>query len=244
MKKYIFFGALAIGAALLTLSFTNTTIHGEGKMITAAADVPSFNAVEIDIPMQVTIIVEDGVRPTAAFSTYENILGHIKTKVENNTLIIYCEPGYSLTLDRSDLTAQIKLPAINGLAIHGSSKAAINGNVRGDKFSVDITGSGSVIVSDLNVNNFSSEISGSGKVAVNGGNVAHSRYEISGSGHIMAFGLQTKEASASISGSGSSEVAASDKLSVHISGSGSLRYKGHPVVSKEISGSGSVRGMD
>ena len=240
MKAFILVAALA--ASVLTLSFvcTNHVVRGNGKMTTAHPDVTSFDAIEIAFPMKAGISVQDGATASVQYDGDENILSYIKTKVRNHTLVIYCDDNLSFR-DGSDVTANIKIPAITALSLSSSERAIISGNIKSPKFKLDISGSGSTSIENLNVADFESDISGSGSIDVNGGSVNKAQYEISGSGRVRAYPLQANEVYASISGSGKTEVSATQKLSIDISGSGTIRYKGRPdIVKQDISGSGSL----
>jgi len=234
---------LTVSVAVAFASFTSCRLNvlkGEGKQITATPAVASFNALDIDVSLKAAIHVAPGAQPGVQLKSYGNILQHIKTKIENNTLRIYSDLDETWTINDDDITAEITMPAISGLSLSGSPDAAITGNVTGSSFKIDISGSSDVVVDNLNVDNFSVVVAGAGDIQVKGGAVKHATYEIDGAGDIKAFPLQTDETSATISGAGTSNVTALHQLTANINGAGTIKYKGHPSITREVSGVGTV----
>jgi len=240
MNKNILSIVLIIAANVLCASCRMNILKGEGKIITTTPEVASFNALDIDVSLKAVINVQPGSQPGVQFKSYENILKHIKTKIENNTLRIYTDLDETWTLSDDDITAQITMPSITSLSLSGSPDAEVNGNITGSDFKVDISGASNVKIDNVNVDNFSVIVSGAGDVAVKGGAVKHASYEINGAGDLKAFPLQADETSATISGAGTSKVTALQKLTANINGAGTIKYKGHPVVTKDVSGIGTI----
>ena len=217
------------------------TLKGSGNKTTANPTVASFNAVDINIPLKLDITVQAGSQPGVQLSGYENVIKHIKTKVENNTLIITTDLDDTWTIDGDGITAQITLPAIIGLSLTGSPDADVHGNITGSTFDIDVSGASKITIDNINVDSFSMQVSGAGDLWVKGGAVKYAEYEISGAGDVKAFPLQSAETVASISGAGTGEVTALQKLTANISGAGTVKYKGHPSVTQDVSGAGAVK---
>jgi len=240
MNKNILRVAASIAIVLFFTSCRMNVLKGEGKMVTTTPAVASFNALDIDVSLKAVINVQPGVQPGIQFKSYENVLKHVKTKIENNTLRIYSDLDETWTMSDDDITAEITMPSISGLSLSGSPDAQITGNITGSDFKLDISGSSDVKVDNINVDNFSVVISGAGDIDVKGGAVKHATYEIDGAGDLRAFPLQSDETSATISGAGTSAVTALQKLSASINGAGTIKYKGHPVITKDVSGVGTI----
>ena len=240
MQKYLLQAACFITIVLLASSCGTNTLKGEGKKTEVTPAVATFNAISIEVSLQSVIDVREGAQPAVQLSGYENVLAHIKTKVENNTLRIYTDLDDSWTMDSEDINARITVPSLTALTLQGAPGADIHGAVTSSDFKLDISGAAHVNIDNIVVDNFHSTVSGAADITVKAGTVKKAEYEISGAGKIKAYPLQAAELTASISGAGTSEVTASQKLTASISGAGSIRYKGHPVISKEVSGVGSI----
>ena len=230
-----------VGALCTFLSSCKINVmKGEGPKGTATPAVASFNAIDIDLSIKANINVQAGAQPGVQLNGYENLLKHIKATVKDNTLHITSDLDEMWTISGNDVVAEITLPSLNALSLSGAPDADIHGNITGNTFNLDISGSSKVVIDNINVDTFASDASGVARITVNGGAVRKATYELSGAGTINAFPLQADETEASISGTGKSEVTALKKLDASISGAGSIKYKGHPSVSQDVSGVGSI----
>ena len=241
MKKQLFLLPVLAMLILMTASCRRNMLRGEGSKSSATPSVAGFNAVDIDLPIKANITVGSGAQGSIQLNGYENIIKHIKTKTENNTLYISSDLDETWEIDCEGVTAEITLPALTALSLTGAPDANIHGNIAGPGFQLDISGASNVVIDNINVDSFSSSVSGAADIEVKAGTVKTADYEVSGAGKIKAFPLQTTETSASISGAGESEVSASGKLTASISGAGIIRYKGHPAITQEVSGVGTVK---
>jgi len=231
---------------LLVIAFFNSSckmnvLKGEGKKTTTAPEVPSFNAIDIAVSVKTVINIKDAAQPGVQLTGYENVLKHIKTKVENNKLRIYDDLDETWTMDSDDMLLVITMPSITALTLEGSPDADVHGNITGQEFKLDISGASDVKIDNVNVTDFSITVSGAGDVDVMGGAVKHAEYEINGAGDLRAFPLQAAETVATISGAGTSEVTALQKLTANINGAGTIKYKGHPAISQNVSGVGTIK---
>jgi hypothetical protein len=225
---------------LLFASCRINVLRGEGQQVTSNPQVAAFNAIDLDVSLKAVINIQPGSQPGIQFKSYENILKHIKTKVEGGTLRIYSDLDDTWTMSGDDVAMQITMPSISGLSLSGSPDAVINGNITGSDFKLDISGASDVKIDNVNVDNFAVTVSGAGDIEVKGGAVKHASYDINGAGTLKAFPLQADEASATISGAGTSTVTALNKLTANINGAGTIRYKGHPTITQQVSGVGTI----
>jgi hypothetical protein len=240
MRKLLLSGLFLTGAMIFSSSCRMNTLKGEGAKGSVSPAVSAFNAIEIELPVSAAITLKDGSQPGVQLNGYENVIRHIKTKVQNNTLHVYSDLDETWNIDCKGITLQITLPTLEAVKLSGAPDAEIHGTITGHKFSADISGAGKVAIDNINVDNFSTEVSGAGSVEVRGGMVKNATYEISGAGKISAFPLQVNEATASISGAGKGEVTAQQRLTASVSGAGAIKYKGHPAITKDVSGAGSI----
>ena len=198
-----------------------------------------FDKIIIEAPVDATINIVSGSQSSVSLTGYANLIPFVKMKVEGRVLHIYREKEAWIRTDK-DLQATITMPSIVGIDISGGRNVIVHGTVGGDKFDVEVAGSGTVEVDSVNVNNMHFEVAGSGDITVKSGFAKTIHHEIAGSGEVHTDGMNSENAKVEIAGSGTVDVMASQKLDIDIAGSGEVNYKGHPVISKSIAGSGDI----
>jgi len=174
-----------------------------------------FDRVSIAGSFEVEVRSGDTSAPEVVIDADENLLPFIETIVDSGTLKVRVRRGYRISPRPRVLVRAADLSRI-GLA--GSSDVVASG-LSGERFSIDIAGSGSVRAD---------------------GDVGAVSVDIAGSGDVRIVGLQAREASVSIAGSGDVELTSHESLKVSIAGSGDVRYAGNPRVSQRVAGSGHI----
>jgi hypothetical protein len=105
---------------------------------------------------------------------------------------------------------------------------------------IGLSGSGKLIMENVNQPDLDFRISGSGSVRAQG-TVDHATISVAGSGDARLADLAMKELTAKISGSGKVEAAPKDAADIKISGSGDVRLLSRPThLSSRVSGSGRI----
>jgi Putative auto-transporter adhesin, head GIN domain len=105
---------------------------------------------------------------------------------------------------------------------------------------ISLSGSGKLIMENVNQPDLDFRISGSGTVRAQG-TVDHATISVAGSGDARLADLAMKELTAKISGSGKVEAAPKDAADIKISGSGDVRLLSRPThLSSRVSGSGRI----
>jgi hypothetical protein len=105
---------------------------------------------------------------------------------------------------------------------------------------IGLSGSGKLIMENVNQPDLVFSISGSGAVRAQG-TVDHATIRVAGSGDARLADLAMKELTAKISGSGNVEAAPKDAADIHISGSGDVRLLSHPTrLTSHVAGSGRI----
>jgi hypothetical protein len=171
----------------------------------------------------------------------KDVLEEIETSVSGNRLNIKRE-NWHFNFDNEKVTINLTMPEIEGLGVSGSGKAQIMDQVRSDALSLNVSGSGKLITSDLNADDLDCGISGSGDIILgSGGSVDNGEISISGSGSFSGEAIEIDHLEVSISGSGNCRCRAGDSLLAHVSGSGNVTYSGNPKVDARVSGSGHIR---
>ena len=182
MYKRLLFYACFAGIITFCASCRMNTLKGEGNKTTVDPTVAKFDALEVDIPIKVTVNMVAGTQPGIQLIGYENVIKHITTKVENNTLVLSTDLDDTWKIDGDGITVTVTMPAIIGLALSGSPDADIHGNIVGSTFDIDVSGASSINLDNVNVDSFSIEVSGAGSLNINAGTVKYAEYEIEGAG--------------------------------------------------------------
>ena len=127
------------------------------------------------------------------------------------------------------------------------SRSTGSGSARGDargegEFTAEVSGSGSLTLTNVDATSVTARLNGSGNAPMSG-TAAAQTVELSGSGGYDGANLTTGDATVTVSGSGDASVNVTDRLTAGISGSGSIDYTGSPdAVDRSISGSGDITG--
>lgn len=213
MKQLLFI----LATVSLVTSCSKDVIKGSGNIATQTRNVPVFHSVEThyDIAANIRYGASQEVQATG----YENLLNVLETTVENGVLKLKFNQRYN-TVRNGNIVANITLPAVRKVTIHGSGDITVSNFTNGTAFSALIHGSGNIKVQNSSFQTASARIHGSGD--------------------IEARTLQAKEATADVYGSGDIFIAVTDKLKATIHGSGSVSYWGSPTVETALHGSGRV----
>ena len=209
---------LAAGMLALFSSCEKDTIIGGGTVKTEDREVSDFTKVAVE--GSTNIHITKGSSFDLSVKAYQNLLPYLKTRVENNTLIVKYENSTSVGNDNSQVF--ITMPVLEGLSATGSGDIDVKGVFE-------------------HTPDFDAHISGSSDISIEHARAENLVLSISGSGDFKSFGLSIEEANVSISGSGEVEITVNKKLKANISGSGNVFYKGNPImIDNNISGSGKV----
>ena len=218
MKQIIFSIALTIFASSLQaggFSLFHKGIKGSGDLKSETRQVDNFTRIKMVGAFDVFVTVGKEQSITLTFD--DNLLDNILTEVQGKTLILESEESYS---SRKNCKIEITVPELEY---------------------VKLSGSGDIVVSELNSDMFEYELSGSGDLTAEG-KVKDLEINLSGSGDIDTHKLIAEDVYAKISGSGDIKVYASNRFDGKVSGSGDIVYYGNPkYTDKKVSGSGSIR---
>ncbi|HXG82909.1 MAG TPA: head GIN domain-containing protein [Pyrinomonadaceae bacterium] len=223
MKK---FGLIVFGAALVIGvifaggcgfgGFTNYKgIQGSGTVKSEARDVSGFTKIEASgaVNLDITAQKDFGVSVEAD----GNLLGHIKTEVDGDTLKIFPESGIST---KNKINVKISMPEIKDLDVSGASTAVVS-NISSDK--LDLTASGA---SKIKIQGQAKDLSS----------------DASGASGIDAENLTVENADIEASGASSATVSAANELKADASGASSIYYTVEPKnIKQNSSGASSVK---
>ncbi len=190
-------------------------IEGSGNVKSETRSVVEpFRAMDVSGAYDVNVACGETLR--VEISADDNLLPHIRTKVEGGVLIIDSDKAFCT---QNRLTVNLSIPNIETISLSGAIDLSIRG-VDNSNLGVYLKGSGSVYAS--------------GRTAVF---VA----EASGASNFNARDLECGTVRVKISGASEAVVHAAETLDAEISGAGELIYYGDPkTVSKKISGAGEL----
>jgi hypothetical protein len=208
---------LALAATFSFAACTKDAIRGSGTISTREIPVAAFTAVESHYDIKA--IIRYGSTPNVKATGYDNLLDILDFSVENNVLRLKFNQQYN-QVRGSNVVAEITVPVLEGIAIHGSNDIEVRDIQAGNALNARIHGSGNI-------------------------RVLNSRYDtaslqVHGSGDIDAQGLQVKIATAVIHGHGDILVSATEKMKAGIYGNGNIHVWGNPQLETEIHGNGRV----
>ena len=253
MKTYTTTIIIVLSVAMMftTACRKITGIDGNNQVVSETRQVVSFNKVENEGTFNV-YIKHDSVF-SATVVAESNLIPHIRTIVNGNTLIIDTRENLN---NNQPMSVYVTTPIIQGATLSGSGtimldsldtdfldvvlsgSGKISGYATTNQLNTLISGSGNITLESY-TNSNNTNISGSGNIDLTGESSSGS-LTISGSGHISSYNYTQSDCIAKISGSGDMYLNVTDYLDVNISGSGSVYYIGNPTITVKITGSGQV----
>jgi len=222
MKKFGLIGfAVALSIGLIFAngcgfgSFSNYkgvrgsgTVKSEERNLTGFSKIEASSAVTLDITAQ----KDFGVSVKAD----DNLLEHIKTEVDGDTLKIFPKGGVST---KNKISIKISMPELTGLDVSGASTAVVS-NVSTDK--LDLTASGA---SKIKIQGRANELNA----------------DASGASRIDAENLAVENADVKAIGASDSTISTANELNADASGASSIYYTGEPKnIKQNSSGASSV----
>jgi len=225
MKKYLNLVLLALFAIGCSYAQTRET-----------RDVDDFTGIAFAVAGE--LILEQGSTFSVILEGDEDFLEEIETRVRDNRLLIRHDRWFSFR-DKK-VTVYVTMPEVESLSVSGSGKMIAEGSIRADNIHMGVSGSGDIVLKELNAESINCGISGSGTITLNG-EAEDGELSISGSGNYEGQSFQLETLDVSISGSGTCRTAVGEDLEARVSGSGDVYYTGNPRVDARVSGSGKVR---
>ena len=231
----LFLSALVTGPTAWASPTGSEPIVGSGITISEERTVEPFT--ELDLAAVGTVILAQGPDTALVVEGEDNIVPHVRTRVQDARLTIDLEPGtYRLT---RPLRFSVTVPEVTLLRLSGMGRLEAAELVAGS-LEVDLSGSGAATIERLTVPALAVRISGSGAVALAGW-ADRQEVSLTGSGQYRAGNLESRRAGVAVRGSGAARVWATEALDVTIGGSGSVEYRGSPEITRTITGSGRLR---
>jgi hypothetical protein len=181
----------------------------EKRDLSGFASVKTGGAVTIEVVAQKDFNVE--------VEADDNLLEHIKTEVDGDTLKIYTEGNIST---KNSIRVRIAMPQIESFDVSGASNGTLT-NVKNESLTI--------------------EASGASKIKVDG-EAAELNVELSGASRLDAENLKAENAKVEASGASNATIFATNEVEAEASGASSVRYVGTPKnVTQSSSGASSVK---
>ncbi len=223
-------------ALLVTVpNLSAISLRGSGKIVSKTINVSPFTGLQL--MSSADIEISKGANFSVVLSDYENLIDSHELTVTENKLKVGVK--HSVSLNNSKAKIKITIPgAFYSVYISGSGEVVLsNINTISE---LAISGSGDILSStNDNYRNLKLKIPGSGDIQLNG-KAQSTNIELSGSGEIKLLNLQSQNVDCKLSGSGDIKVYAENNLNATITGSGDISYSGNPKIEKRISGSGTI----
>ena len=198
-------------------------------------NVSSFSAIKISGGIEVYLSQSDNYSLAVSAGDTE-IRDHIKTEVNNGTLIISYENSFFKSNSwNQKLRAYISFRSLERLEGSGASDFRINGTLNVSSLAVKLSGA-SEIEGVEKIANLALELSGASVVNLQGA-TENLKIKASGASDVKNYDLQTDNCIAKISGASDVRITVIKSILASASGASTLYYKGNPEKS-DISASG------
>ncbi|MFD0975313.1 head GIN domain-containing protein [Salinimicrobium gaetbulicola] len=213
-------------------------VNGNGNMTTESRTVSDYDRVSLLGSMDVQLVA--GKEGNLKIEAEENLLKHIITEVEGNSLKIRVEKGYRLDPSRNmEIKVVVPFESLDAVTLTGSGDIYSADEIRSKNFEIKIVGSGDVKLF-VTAKDATAGVTGSGDIELKG-SAENFDCKVTGSGDISAFNFKSATVSATVLGSGDIQVYASEELSAKTPGSGDIEYRGNPKKENfRTMGSGSI----
>lgn len=236
MKKIVFTLALLSLSIAQAQNWKNEKIKESGIKKTITRTTSTYDAISTSGSFKVALV--SGKEGNITIDGDENIISHIVTEVENNTLIIRFDKNKNYTY-KSSITITIPFEEISSVSFAGSGEIETKNTITATNFNIAFTGSGEGNF-DINATHLKTTLSGSGEIEIKG-ETKELEGIASGSGEIDCSKLIATNANVIVTGSGEINVNCTTFLEAKVAGSGTIKYKSKPQsVDKVIAGSGEI----
>ncbi len=196
----------------------------------------TFNAIKVTGAVDV-YIAQSSEEGLAVSASSTEAINAIKTKVENNVLIISSEGSW---LRNPKFRAYISVKDLTKIHAGGASDVHIQGKLKVSTLKIELSGA-SDFNGEVDVENLNIEQSGSSDITIKG-RAVNARIEASGASDIKGFDLNTDYLDLDVSGASDAKVFVNKEMNVKASGASDIRYKGDAVIKEyNVSGASSLK---
>lgn len=185
------------------------------------------------------VVVTTGKTPGVRAEASKDTLDRLDIRVDGNTLRLDMKKSsWGMSWNTGKIKIHVTVPMLRSVDLAGSGSVVID-RIAVPEFSASISGSGETKLPSLDADSVKLSIAGSGEFDASG-RCGDARINISGSGDVRIGGLKCTNVSASIAGSGDLDAFATGTAKLSVAGSGNARIRGGAKCSSSTAGSGTV----
>lgn len=205
-----------INTTINTTTPINTTIAGNGVNQTVTRTISSFSALNLDGAYHTIVTV--GQPQKILLSGDANVVTHLVTEVNNDTLAIHQPSGFNL-VPTKPITITISIPSLNSLAVAGENIISI-AQLKGTDFAINARGRNQITLT---------------------GAIDTLALDLRGNTLLDSKKLQAKKVTLNAHGKAQIEVTATEVMQTSSRGNVMVQVYGNPkIVSTSMTGSGNV----
>lgn len=209
---------------------------GNGQAQTETRELGSFERVRATGSYEVLVVDAHSQKVTVTADS--NLLAHIATRIEGETLVLGVTPSTMAFLSGT-MKVEVEMPTLTRFEATGSGATSVVLESQGSDLVLATTGSGSTSLTGA-LGALTSTHSGSGGNRLSG-TASSWNAASSGSGSIEAKEFLVDKATVSLSGSGSIKATVNGSIDATLTGSGSLDWWGNATqAATQDSGSGRI----
>lgn len=205
----------------------------------AERDIPigSFDRLAVSIPADVAVATGRGA--TVRVSGADADLDRLDIRVEGGTLKLGTKRDSWSWNNRGKIRVAVTVPMLRSVELAGSGSVVVD-RIKTTDFAAELSGSGSVRLGAVDAQTVKLSTAGSGSIDA-AGQCGQGRAEIAGSGNIRIGGLKCATLEASVAGSGTIDGYAVRTATLATMGSGDINVAGGARCTVWSAGSGKAR---
>ncbi len=232
---------LVLGGAALALATSgcgtalDPAATGSGTVVEAEREVASFEAIEVDGPLAVSVAVGDAA--AVVVRTDDNLQERVTAEVEDDTLRL----GLAETVRTDTLEVLVTIPAdsVRVLDLDGSASLTDTDPLGGPSVDLRADGASRVFVV-VAVDEVDIEAAGASVVNVTG-EAAQVNVSASGASSVEVGELAAQDATVDVDGASRATVQVAGTLDAQARGASTVEYTGDPQVTADADESSTIR---
>jgi hypothetical protein len=215
----------------ISLPVLAQSIKGSGNIVKESRSVSGFSGIEAGGVFHVYL--RQGSQYALEIETDDNVISHISTKVQGNTLVLSMEKKVQKV---HDLNVFLTLPELTHLNLSGASELEGVSTFSANHLKLNLSGAAELEL-NLEANQLIADLSGAAEVELTGTS-EQVRLRMSGSASLDAESLIGKTGVVEMSGSTDAVIHLSEAMNAEVSGASDLICHGDPT-QKTVEKSGS-----
>jgi Putative auto-transporter adhesin, head GIN domain len=215
----------------------NKSIQVNGPSVSQFFPITDFTKVNLANDANVTYLADSQF--SVEVQAQQGILDRMNLTKNGTELKIDYKSGFT-NLFHGPINVILKAPSFNGAKVSGSGDIKVPSFFKSTTLGLDVSGSGDILIEDMETNDVSADVTGSGGIDFIKGKTNTSSSMVSGSGFINMQEILSTSANATVTGSGRIKLNVTNFLKARITGSGDIFLKGNPTIDQTITGSGDI----